>query len=348
MSLESYRRAAQRKREEISKLQINKARESKKVADASKRISSANQALSRTKSMATAKSRAREIEREQKKTVTAEKKIADIEKKIASKNKELSRELDKISKEESKQQKARDASHNRELNKISVTLNHHDEMHKDAQSKLRKLLPEKIKVLFVASNPLDQSQLRLDEEAREITEKIRASKHRNSVEFVTRWAARPLDLLQALNEHNPSIVHFSGHGSDQDELVFQGDDGNTKLVSKDAIVQTIMAASDHVRLVFFNACYSQPQAEEIVKHVEAAIGMNTTIGDNAAKVFSASFYSAIGFGLSVDKAFKQGKAALMLESIPEEDTPELFVQNGLRAEEIVIVKATQVIKGENL
>lgn len=147
-----------------------------------------------------------------------------------------------------------------------------------------------------------------------------------------------MDLLQAINDYDPTIVHFSGHGSNNDEIVFQTHDGITKLVSKEAIVQTMMASSDNIRLVFFNTCYSRNQAEAISEFVEATIGMNTSIGDEAARVFSSQFYSSIGFGHSVSKAFQQAKALLMMEGIPEENTPELFVKSGLNANEIILVK----------
>ncbi len=54
--------------------------------------------------------------------------------------------------------------------------------------------------------------------------------------------------------------------------------------------------------------------------------------------FAAQFYSALGFGLSVKKDFEQGKAALILEGIPEEDTSELYVKEDLVPEELIIVK----------
>jgi hypothetical protein len=69
-------------------------------------------------------------------------------------------------------------------------------------------LPEKIKVVFLAASPVDQDRLRLDEEVRSITQMIRASEHRDSVELVSRWAVRPLDLLQILNEDKPHVLHF--------------------------------------------------------------------------------------------------------------------------------------------
>jgi hypothetical protein len=223
---------------------------------------------------------------------------------------------------------------------MKETLGRHAEMHKETQRAIIDMqnVPEKITVLCMASNPLDQGFLRLDEEAREIHEMIRKSAHRDSVSFETRWAVRTQDVLQAINELNPTIIHFSGHGSDEDELVFQTPDGRTKLVSKEAIVQVMMSAGDHIRLVFFNTCFSYGQAQAVVEHVDAAIGMNTSIGDDAARVFAAQFYSSIGFGQSIQKAFHQAKAALMLEGIPEENKPELYVRDGLDADEIIIVR----------
>lgn len=51
-------------------------------------------------------------------------------------------------------------------------------------------------MLFLAANPIDQEQLRLDEEVRSIGEMIRKSQHRDSVKLESRWALRPLDLLK--------------------------------------------------------------------------------------------------------------------------------------------------------
>ena len=99
-----------------------------------------------------------------------------------------------------------------------------------------------------------------------------------------------------------------------------------------------MASSDGIRLVFFNTCYSKNQAEAVSEYVEATIGMNTSIGDEAARIFSSQFYSSIGFGLSVKKSFEQAKALLMLENIREEETPELFIKEGINSEDLIIVK----------
>ena len=63
--------------------------------------------------------------------------------------------------------------------------------------------------------------------------------------------------------------------------------------------------------------------------IDCVVGMNKPIGDAAAIVFAASFYWAIGFGRSVQEAFDLGTVALLLEGIPEDQTPELFVRKGV-------------------
>lgn len=58
-------------------------------------------------------------------------------------------------------------------------------------------------------------------------------------------------------------------------------------------------------------------------------------------MFAAQFYSAIGFGLSVKRAFEQARAALMLEGIAEEDTPELFTADGIDSDQLILVKPSE-------
>jgi hypothetical protein len=270
-----------------------------------------------------------------------------LEKKIGNKSKDLANDEKKLQEAESKErerslraEKGRQKELQNNIQGLKSTLTDHERIHKQIQTDITDLrkVPEKITILFMTSNPVDQSQLRPDEEAREIESMIRKSDFRESISFVTKWAARPLDVLQAINEVNPTIVHFSGHGSEENELVFQDNEGNTKLVSKEAIVETIVSTSDDVRLVFFSSCFSSGQAEEIVKSVDAAVGMRIEIGDDSARIFAAQFYSAIGFGHSIYKAFQQAKSALMLEGIQEEDVPELYVKSGLDSNQLILVQ----------
>lgn len=150
-------------------------------------------------------------------------------------------------------------------------------------------------------------------------------------------AVRPDDLLQALNEERPHIVHFSGHGTPSEELVLQDSSGNPKPVSKPALESLFKTLKDNIRLVVLNACYSKPQAEAIVETIDCAIGMKRAIGDKAAITFAASFYRAVGFGRSVREAFDQGITALLLEGIPEEHTPVLLCRRDVRPESVYLL-----------
>ena len=255
------------------------------------------------------------------------------------KQKKLRSEEEKLRKKQEQEDKKRQQQNEQTLKKINQAISTQQKQQADMQRDIERLkaVPEKITVLIFATNPKGTSQLRLDEEARSIQEMIRKSEHRDSISFETRWAVRPLDILQAINEINPDVIHFSGHGSNTGELILENTDGSAKLVTKEAITQTIMSSSDKIHLIFFNACFSYEQAYEVVSHVDAAIGMTDSISDNAACAFAAQFYSSLGFGHSVKKAFEQAKGVMMLESPIEANIPMLYTKDNINADTLYLV-----------
>lgn len=186
-----------------------------------------------------------------------------------------------------------------------------------------------IKILLAAANPTDTSQLRLGEEAREIEAKIRAGKHRDSFEVRSIWALRPDDLLQQLNEFEPQVVHFSGHGAESGEIVLEDEHGATSPLSPEALAALFDAFDGTVQIVFLNACYSDVRADALLNAVDVVIGMNNPIGDRAAIIFASSVYRALAFGKSVDEAYRQGLAALKIEGIEGADTPVVRSREGV-------------------
>ncbi|MBK7320683.1 hypothetical protein [Candidatus Villigracilis affinis] len=106
-----------------------------------------------------------------------------------------------------------------------------------------------IKILFFASNPEDVTPLNLDEEIRSITTKLRTSEYRDVLDLISRWAVRPDDLLQELNTHKPTIVHFSGHGSKTGELVLMNDLRQVQTVSQASLRALFSTLKDNIRLV---------------------------------------------------------------------------------------------------
>jgi hypothetical protein len=66
----------------------------------------------------------------------------------------------------------------------------------------------KKRILLLAANPAGTTALRLDEEARAIQEELHRANQRDQFEFVTRLAARPMDLLRSLRDVKPTIVQW--------------------------------------------------------------------------------------------------------------------------------------------
>lgn len=189
-------------------------------------------------------------------------------------------------------------------------------------------------ILIFAANPIDQPQLSLDREVREIENGLRHS--RKHFEVKQQWATRPKDLRRALLDHKPAYVHFCGHGTGRTGIVLEG-----QLVDADALAGLFGLFSSKIRCVVLNACYSTVQAQAIAKHIDFVIGMNKAIGDSAAIEFAAAFYDALGAGESIDFAFALGCNAIQLAGIPEHLTPELLTRSGLASSHSFTAPSTQ-------
>jgi hypothetical protein len=198
-------------------------------------------------------------------------------------------------------------------------------------------MTDSIKILFLASNPKNISRIRLDEELREVDERIRLGDCRDQLMLVSHFAVRPRDLMQGMLRHKPHVLHFSGHGSPADGIILEDNNGQTKLVSIEALAALFAVVKDNLRVVVLNACYSALQAEGISQIVDCTIGMEKAIGDRAAIVFSAAFYEGLAFGRSVQEAYGLGVTALMLEGIPESGTPVLLTKEGVDAARVYLV-----------
>lgn len=348
MSLENaYANNVRRKKEELIKLRNDRAKYTNALSNATQKIMRASNQLRTSKSQSTIKSKINEISREEKKQSDAQKRISDIDSKIARKEKELANEEKKLLLEQEKSRKKRDNELNSNYTQLQSDINiqKYNTALLSEEIKKMKSPKEKINILFLGANPdiihqdgTEQSKLKLDKEAREIKEALTKCLNRDSINFETRWAVRTSDLFQAINEVNPTIIHFSGHGTDSGELVLQDNSDKPKLVDIESIIKLIEASTDNLRLVVFNNCFSSVFAESVSEIVEASIGMNNSISDEAAIIFASQLYSAIGFGNSLEKAFNQAKARLLLENIKEEFTPELYVNENFKSSEIFIVK----------
>jgi TIR domain/NACHT domain/CHAT domain len=168
-------------------------------------------------------------------------------------------------------------------------------------------------ILVIAANPQGTTSLRLDRELRVINDVMQKSRLRDRFDIQPLWATRTIDLLPALLKYKPRIVHFCGHGEGQVGLVLEDEAGTAKLVSSEALAGVFVELAAEVECVLLNACYSEDQAQTIVQYINYAIGMSREIRDDAAIAFTRGFYTAIGNGKPIKKAYDLGKIEVKIE-----------------------------------
>ena len=204
---------------------------------------------------------------------------------------------------------------------------------------------ETVRVLFLAANPAGTSSLHLDQEIKAIDEALRRSRLSARFRLEQSWAVGDRELQDGLLRWQPEIVHFSGHGAPSGRLLLESsmlrDLGNAAPPSPpstdpqvDALARVFAAARGKIRCLVLNACHTESTARAIAQSVGCVIGMSQSVADAAAIRFSWAFYNALGYGLSVKKAFELGTAQMGLADSQQADVPRL-VTSGVDPAQIV-------------
>ena len=162
-------------------------------------------------------------------------------------------------------------------------------------------------ILFLAASPNDQAYLRSDKEQREIQEHLKRSMLRNEFNFVSQLALRYEDLINVLREMKPWAVHFSGHGTGATGLLLEDDAGKTAHLANDLLNSLFYLLKGHTHFVMLSACYSEKQAKIINQHIPYVVGMNAAVLDTVATQFAQQFYSGLGAGETIERAFYWAK-----------------------------------------
>lgn len=190
-------------------------------------------------------------------------------------------------------------------------------------------------ILILAANPRNTSRLRLDQEVREINNGLQRAQRRDEFDLKSVWAIRRSDFRRAMLDLKPNIVHFCGHGSGEEGIVFEDENGQAELANTEALSGFFKLFSDKVKCVVLNACYSEVQARAIAKHIPYVVGMKRAIGDPAAIEFSVAFYDALGAGREMDFAFELASNSIQLAGIQEQCTPVFFTRKRVPSTESI-------------
>lgn len=182
----------------------------------------------------------------------------------------------------------------------------------------------KITILFLAAEPTDSGRLRLGQEHREIERRLNLAKLKDKFNLEQVFAVRAEDFTEALLHHNPTIVHFAGHGTSIGSICIEDISGKSLPVDSKVISDLFEAFKTQVKCVVLNACYSKEQAEEISKHIDYVVGVPNSINDSSAIAYSLGFYQAIGAGKSFHEAHNLGRIQIGLQGYDTEFPPELI------------------------
>ena len=168
-----------------------------------------------------------------------------------------------------------------------------------------------MKVLFLSANPVDQKNMRLDIEARDLREQLELVKDvKLPIDVDHAWAVKVDQIQRAILGSKAAILHFSGHGG-QGILAFEDQVGVAVRVTGEAIAD-LVSLSPSINCVVLNSCFSESIATLVAPYVQAVIGCDSSVGDAAASNFTRAFYRALAHGESIETAFRLAKNDLNL------------------------------------
>lgn len=177
---------------------------------------------------------------------------------------------------------------------------------------------------------------------------------RDHFEFHARWAVNIDEMMRSLNEVQPSVIHFSGHGdpgrrcpesvaatrdcscSTTAAIQLMDERGHPQPVTADALTAIIRSAAPSASLVVLNACFTDTIAEVLRRAVDCVVGINGAISDAAARVFAVGLYRALGNLRSIGNAVEQAIAAMTAYRLSDAALPACRVRPGVDAMRAVL------------
>ncbi len=200
-----------------------------------------------------------------------------------------------------------------EKDKIKAFFDARTSTHEEIPPKKIDTIESSVRILFLAANPEATSRLDLEEEIRSIESELRRVQFRESIVLKIGTAVRPDDLVRLMREENPTIVHFSGHGSLQG-IILRTESG---FLAASGETLKRLFKERNVKLVVLNSCFSEEQAKLLQDVVPAVIGTTAAVEDEAALRFSVAFYRTLGDGHRIRDAFKDGGDAVAMYNLKD-------------------------------
>ncbi len=169
-----------------------------------------------------------------------------------------------------------------------------------------------ISMLVVISAPATDKtgqnppSIRLDvwREWQNICEAVRINEHQYHPVRITRLFPPTREMLEkTLMNHPYDIFHFIGHGT-RAGLVFEDEYGTEEIVKINELV-SLFSQGKIRKLAVFNACHSSNLGNSLSAHIPSIISTTQTIYDEAAKIFTRTFYPSLFAGQPIAQALER-------------------------------------------
>jgi hypothetical protein len=195
-----------------------------------------------------------------------------------------------------------------------------------------------LRIALLVTNPERRASLQTGVEARDIEAALKASGNWDQIDLKIFLAPTLVNLLDALNQFKPNVLHFSGHGGGG-ALLFDneraGADGGTVL-NFEMVGRVMQATAFRPDLLVLAACDTVSGADVFLSSVPAVVAMDDEIDDDAACDFSAQFYRSLASGASITNALTQAKLVLEHKGYADAQLPTLVSATGQAATKIFI------------
>jgi hypothetical protein len=183
--------------------------------------------------------------------------------------------------------------------------------------------PNHSRILFLSSEAEGGSRSRSGIESREIREKLRLGRYRNSFALYERYSVRPSDISESLLDINPEIVHFAG-SSDDRGFCCENAGGQLQSLAPAGLAALFEMFAGEIKCILLNVGFSEIQARAIAKYIDYVIGTSRTVDDRFPVAFAGGFYQALAAGRPIPEAYRFGCVQVGLQGIRETVVPVLF------------------------
>ncbi|MFD8911405.1 effector-associated domain EAD1-containing protein [Streptomyces sp. NPDC059575] len=180
------------------------------------------------------------------------------------------------------------------------------------------VLPSAVRILCLLAEPAGTPRpLRLRAEYRTVQEAARTATGR-TVGVQLCAATRVRDVMPALLEHRPHVLHVAGHGSPNGYLLLEDEQGVVAPVHS-ARLAAALKAYGMLHTLVLSSCHLGRHLEHFSGCAAVSVGAVRPLRDDDALAFTRGFYTALGFGQSPADAFRYGQAELSLTGADPRD-----------------------------